>query len=184
MSVVYAFLLRSLRITSCSSMSFSEVGNLIFSRPYPQQRLGKFIGPNALPLLTLLKNCPLIKDWLLGTNQSDECCLYTFATESRYHLMLLCELFPASQVVVYKFWRQHNNILHNSLRLAAQIIFKMVEWSYETSSLRDEQSLCLFGFVIYFQIFFYSTVVLFLSLFLPMLLLCNYLSFVKPQTSF
>ncbi|EFH54145.1 predicted protein [Arabidopsis lyrata subsp. lyrata] len=39
MSVVYALLLRSLRITSCSSMSFSEVGNLIFSRPYPQQRL-------------------------------------------------------------------------------------------------------------------------------------------------
>lgn len=96
------------------------------------------------------------------------CCLCSFATESRDHLLLTCDfssqlwkmvfsricprqrLFcswtellswirastpsaPAllrritGQALIYSIWRQRNNILHNSQRIAPPVIFKLVD---------------------------------------------------------
>ncbi|KAG7579142.1 Reverse transcriptase domain [Arabidopsis thaliana x Arabidopsis arenosa] len=103
-----------------------------------------------------------------GHINSTSCCLCTIASESRDHLLLLCEfssqiwrlvfnricprqrLFSswqellswtrfsspaapsllrklAAQVVVYNIWRQRNNLLHNSQRLAPSLIFRFVD---------------------------------------------------------
>ncbi|KAG7576383.1 Reverse transcriptase zinc-binding domain [Arabidopsis thaliana x Arabidopsis arenosa] len=103
-----------------------------------------------------------------GQIQVAECCLCSFATESRDHLLLTCDfssqlwkmvfsricprqrLFcswtellswirastpsaPAllrritGQALIYSIWRQRNNILHNSQRIAPPVIFKLVD---------------------------------------------------------